>query len=951
MLNAALRILKVLLRFMIVVPVAAIGCGTACCRSSSFTIQNAQLIVRFGDRGLRSVQDRALRKEIAFARDAFSLSIDGHEISSDDLKDPVAEGDAACVRYLFDARPYRIEVVYNLRPGWRFIGKALVVTAIGSVQEFHVDQLTPIDIRLSTASASDYVATSRWVKAETPGRNYGIFKRFPEHWGLFGLVQNPFLTIEHEPSTFSISYSPGMAWNEAYGPFKSDLACIGTYELSGQTVPVRAVPEWKWQPTSPLGQEVEEDASEISAFMNCVHSVVLDPYAQAVAGIHVGWTENDYQIDLAQPEGRVEYKRIIDCAATLGLGYVLFAPSNSQLSSEREDADSWHWEHVLWLGLGQKIRKGQWNIESSAIPDSIREMLDYAKSKNVRLVAYVYPTLPFAGNPNWLVGEHQENASLANRDFQDWLIKKLLTFYRRTGIGGYSFDYTWLDLPGSTQYAQWWGWRRILEALRAAEPNIVIDGRQRYQAYGPWIWLAGSYPHPTSTDEQPESFTPFPDLHFDRVSADRERYTAYLYRIDDFCPPELMPGFIGHQTPRNDDDGQRVDSSFRKRDWDYLGWRYSLISSIAVAGLNNVVNMIPARDLAEDRFFSPADARFFRQWLGWAKENRAYLLHTRFILGQPQMGRVDGTSALIGSRGYLFLFNPNARKLQAKVKLDRSIGLAGSGTFLLRELYPPPGVLVGKPHAGFWTYADEVSLVLDGASAVVLEISPAPRQFAEPLLFNASGNASLRGGELTLSNVRGEPGTTRQVDVLLPSNGQETMTTVVANGQSEPLKRNGNVVALQFHFEGQPFSHMQQVGTFDPNFAGATFKASFNVPQWVLDQLKARQKAWPIPWTENDLKTTWLAPQRLLLFVQIAEPSDRLSVHMTLDGRPVELEKAYSSVRPNPGSFVGFYADESNLHSGRDYEVELTLPPLRPGQFQGVFFENVEPGSTTRLIP
>jgi hypothetical protein len=950
MTTTALRIPEFLRRLAIVMPVAAIGCGTACCRSSSFTIQNAQLTVRFGSRGLRSLEDRASHEKVTFVRDAFSLSIDGHEISSDQLKDPVARGDADSVRYVFDALPYRIEVVYSLRPGWRFVGKRLLVTAIASAQGFHADRIEPIDARLSDTKGSDYVAASRWVKAGASGRNYGIFMRFPDHWGLFALVQNPFLTIEHPAGSFSISYSPGMAWKQTYGPFESDLACIGTYELSGQTVPVRAVPEWEWQPASPSGQE-REDESEISAFLNCVHSLVLDPHAKGAVQIHVGWTENDYQIDLAKPEGRVEYKRIIDRAAALGLGYVLFAPSNSDLSSERDDADTWHWEHVLWLGLGQKIRKGQWNVESSAIPDSIQEMLDYAKSKSVKLVAYVYPTLPFAGNPHWLVGEHGENASLANREFQDWLIKRLLAFYRRTGIGGYSFDYTWLDLPGSTQYAQWWGWRRILETLRAAEPDIVIDGRQRYQAYGPWTWLAGSYPHPTSTDEQPESFTPFPDLHFDRVSADRERYTAYLYRIDDFCPPELMPGFIGHQTPRNDDDGQRVDSSFRTRDWDYLGWRYSLISSIAVAGLNNVVNMIPARDLAEDRFFSVADARFFRQWLVWADENRAYLLHTRFILGQPQIGKVDGTSALIGSRGYIFLFNPNARRLEAKLKLDRSIGLAGSGAFLLRELYPQAGELVGKPRVGFWTYADEVSLVLDGASAVVLEINPAPRQFTQPLLFNAPGDASLRGGQLALSNVRGEPGTTRQIDVLLPTKHQETASTVVANGHPKPSDRNGDVVTLQFHFEGEPFSHMQQVGTFDPNFAGGTFRASFHVPQWVLDQLKDRQRAWPIPWTSRDFKTTWLAPQRLLLFVQIAEPSEHLSVHMRLDGVPVELEKAYSSVRPNPGSFVGFYADESNLHSGHDYEVELTLPPLRPGQFQGIFFENVEAGSTTRLAP
>ena len=603
----------------------------------------------------------------------------------------------------------------------------------------------------------------------------------------------------------------------------------------------------------------------------------------------------------------------------------------------------------MWLGLGQKIRKGQWKPESSPVPSSVQEMLDYAKSKNVKLVAYVYPVLPFAGNPNWLVGEHKDAASLANREFQDWLIKELLAFYRRMGIGGYAFDYTWLDLPGATEYSQWWGWRRVMETLRTSEPDIVIDGRQRYQAYGPWVWLAGSYPHPTSTDEQPESFTPFPDLHFDRVSADRERYTAYLYRINDFCPPELMPGFIGHQTARNDDTGERVNTSFRQRDWDYLGWRYSLISSIAAAGLNNVVNMIPARDLAENRYFSQADVHFFRHWLEWADQNRAYLLNTRFILGQPEIGKIDGTSALVGNHGYIFLFNPNGRKLEARLKLDQSTGLAGSGAFLLRELYPQDGELIGKPGAGFWNSGDEVPIPMDGASALVLEIAPAPRKSTQPLLFNAPGNAVLSGGQLTVTGVRGEAGSTSNVDVLLPASNR--VTSVRVNGHSQKSSQANEVVTVALHFHGTPFSHMQQVGTFDPNFAGGTFRSTFNIPQWVFDQLAARQKAWPMPWTRDDLKTTWLAPQRLLLFVQIAEPSDRIQAHLTLDGTPVELQKAYSSVRPNPGSFVGLYTDVSNLHAGHDYKVELTLPVLRPGQFQGLFFDNVEPGYTSQIEP
>ncbi len=48
---------------------------------------------------------------------------------------------------------------------------------------------------------------------------------------------------------------------------------------------------------------------------------------------------------------------------------------------------------------------------------------------------------------------------------------------------------------------------------------------------------------------------------------------------------------------------------FRARDWDYLGWRYSLLSSIATGGWNNVLNMIPARDPDGRRHFSAGGSR------------------------------------------------------------------------------------------------------------------------------------------------------------------------------------------------------------------------------------------------------------------------------------------------------------------------------------------------------
>jgi hypothetical protein len=110
----------------------------------------------------------------------------------------------------------------------------------------------------------------------------------------------------------------------------------------------------------------------------------------------------------------------------------------------------------------------------------------------------------------------------------------------------------------------------------------------------------------------------------------------------------------------------------------------------------------------------------------------------------------------------------------------------------------------------------------------------------------------------------------------------------------------------------------------------------------VFEQLATRRRAWPIPWTAEDYRTTWLVPERLLLYLQFAEPDDRWEARLTIDGRSVALTKAYSAVRAVPRTFVGFYADVSLLEPDRPHAFELDLPAgLQPGQFRGLFLESV----------
>jgi len=500
-----------------------------------------------------------------------------------------------------------------------------------------------------------------------------------------------------------------------------------------------------------------------------------------------------------------------------------------------------------------------------------------------------------------------------------------------------------------------------MESLRRADPKIVIDGRQTYQAYGTWSWLAGSYPHPTGNDEQAESFQPFPDLHFDRVSANRERFVNYWYRNYQFAPEELIPGYATHQTERamnvsevngTDRREQTVKmmyTAFRQRDWDYLGYRYSFISSIATGGWNNVVNMIPARDREEFLHFSTSDKSWIRRWLQWTTTHSEYLRQTKTILGQPAIGKVDGTSAIIGNRGYIFLFNPNYKVGGADVRLDPTIGLSAGSKFLLQELYPREGALIAKAGTGIWSKGDTVHLDLPGTSATILKLAPIASLPAEPVVFNStnsSAKASLRGSTLRLDHISGQPGSDEEIGVLLP--GASKISAVSVNGRLTAFRQSANYVSVPLRFAGQPFVQSQQVDLVAQG-DGKTLAGSFVIPERVKSQLSARRVRWPIRWTPEDYENTWLVPERLLLFVQIAEASDGGQVQIKIDGEPVNLRKAYSSVRIHSPSFVGFYADISSTKPDVVHSLELNLSELAGGSFQGVFFDNVEPEYTEAL--
>ena len=153
----------------------------------------------------------------------------------------------------------------------------------------------------------------------------------------------------------------------------------------------------------------------------------------------------------------------------------------------------------------------------------------------------------------------------------------------------------------------------------------------------------------------------------------------------------------------------RCAAASRRRDFDLLGYRYSLLAAVGsgytpftllhplhpatpplpcytpchatpvspcytphhatppyqvgTSGANLVLNMLPARDLAEYQAFPPEDIAFVRRWLNWTDAHRDLVLATRALPrhGRPTAGALDGTAMLrpASCTGALFLFDPH----------------------------------------------------------------------------------------------------------------------------------------------------------------------------------------------------------------------------------------------------------------------------------------------------
>lgn len=460
-----------------------------------------------------------------------------------------------------------------------------------------------------------------------------------------------------------------------------------------------------------------------------------------------------------------------------------------------------------------------------------------------------------------------------------------------------------------------------------------MDHRYASQYDGPWSWITlNGYTSPLLSDENPETYPIlYPSLHTDKISADFMRQGNVELRLGHFAAMDAIPGFIGHQSERYLANGGLPWYDNDIRDFDLMGFPYSLLSNIATAGLNLIHTMIPARDIEE---FSLLPADFIRFWTDWLKWSDEHIEEIRNAI--PFNDERDWVLMKSnGLDGFLFLFNPSYQQVNRTITFDGKLNLIkapDSGYSLIKEIYPQERFLSDTVD-----YGNNITFLLDGQSVTVYQIMFISI-VSQPILLGISGNAVLEDlNTVRIEGVYGEAGTTTTRPIVVILSNTTSISHVYLNGNEKQFQQNHQFVTLTDSLTFPDF--------YLPRSA-PILNNTLKISDLLLQQLQTRQFQYPISWNDKELNdASWLDPHRLLLFICILHPNDQWTITAQINDTSVNVHKGYNTRdHIDRDRFMGFYIDLTNIvkQANVEYSITVNLPQLNPGQFQGLFLENIE---------
>lgn len=162
-----------------------------------------------------SILDKKLGETVRFGNIACSITVNDEQIPSSEWQEPEVERDATGLTYRYEHPSAHVEVRYEVKPGWRFISRQIMINRKGR-EKFRVNR-----IQVYKADIENIVSERFPLTAGKYGISLRIDRLEPgSGYGCFVLVQNPYARYEGAGKSVEVTYDPEMDWDPADGPFR-----------------------------------------------------------------------------------------------------------------------------------------------------------------------------------------------------------------------------------------------------------------------------------------------------------------------------------------------------------------------------------------------------------------------------------------------------------------------------------------------------------------------------------------------------------------------------------------------------------------------------------------------------------------------------------------------------------------------------------------------------------
>ena len=905
--------------------------------AAAYWLANDKLQVTVSNTGkLLAVENRLATETYEFGADAFELDTD-LGLMSNQVDKPVSvrqEKDRIVYRFDF-GQPGRdrtaVELVYTLGVTNGFFRRTL---SLSNSVALRVNSLR-FGATISSEPAREVVHYVTFIAAPTV--------EFIRHarGGLFTGIENPYFKADLTTKRVALGFEPALILQPGEG-YRSEPQFMGVYKMSG-VMSEDSGRDFRYNSNGSGYKPL--DRNETRA-MRAFALDYLAPVQQRFLNINYQFFHPLPQMPHTDQD-KDYFIKTLDTFAAIGGDMLVFKPLHPY---SKPDANRPFWD---------------------VVPDDpthpARQICDYATSKGLAYGFYMgcaaHGAEGDAGGlnfrpemPGWkksdAAGNRAPDNCLACDEFFEWWFMVQNNTIRKYHLGNWSWD----PSLGSgmnchdashghlANQGGYKGWRRgveLMARLKAANPGLFIQGFYGTKNFGLW-GLKNVDQHEVYNEQSMCVSTRHAQISDDRQNADGLRFQnnwSMRFRFS----PAVMGHALTHRVSEGGFDPELIKA------WDYAGWQYAVMSSLAVSG-SIMPTILPYQ---ADRV--PGLVAFYQKWGRWARDNFGE---------QVQPGAVDGYARIQGDHGFVFLFNGNPRPAVITFEVGDEINLQSKGNYQFTELYPSDRAKRVLDNNGKSVFAmgELASLTVPANGCYLLELSKATPPRA-PVLVGAAGEAVLTGGELAITGLSGRPGelTSLRVGVARPGSVQR----VTANGIAQQFTRTGHEICLQLQFAGAGYVRALDTWTQGD---GKRFDFPYHAAQPALElttrftlnagvrQLLARAQpqdggaldvqiaGWQQQRTGSYAYHNFIGerPSRLWLIVPFLTHVD---FDLTLNGGKVEPVRW-----DDPSNSAVFDLTERAVYGG-DNTVTLTLKGMDTNRFMGPFLIYPDEPATGRVLP